>query len=138
MRTHEDKAPAESGHFDELFGACVADAKIPFTPPTLTPAWKTFFDQLGAKGLDDLDRQLLTLLLTRFKGPAGLETLAATVGEESDTLQDVYEPYLLQRGFLARTPRGRAATARAWEHLGLSRPVVDRGTTPNLFEAPGT
>ena len=53
--------PAESGHFDELFGACVADAKIPFTPPTLTPAWKTFFDQLGAKGLDDLDRRTQTL-----------------------------------------------------------------------------
>ena len=55
-------------------------------------------------------------------GPVGLSTLAIAVGEEADTIEDVYEPYLLQCGLLQRTPRGRAATARAYEHLGLERP----------------
>jgi Holliday junction DNA helicase RuvB len=55
-------------------------------------------------------------------GPVGLSTLAVTVGEEQDTIEDVYEPYLLQCGFLKRTPRGRVATARAFEHLGLEPP----------------
>jgi len=87
-------------------------------------------DALGVdhEGLDDLDRQLLTLLLTRFKGgPAGLETLAATVGEESDTLQDVYEPYLIQQGYLQRTPRGRVATEMAAAHLGIPYPGATSG-----------
>ena len=87
-------------------------------------------DALGVdhEGLDDLDRQLLILLLTRFKGgPAGLETLAATVGEESDTLQDVYEPYLIQQGYLQRTPRGRVATEMAAAHLGIPYPGATSG-----------
>lgn len=74
-------------------------------------------------GLDDLDRRLLTLILTRFKGgPVGLDTLAAAVGEEADTIQDVYEPYLIQIGFLHPTHRGRIATEDAARHLNLPPP----------------
>jgi len=74
-------------------------------------------------GLDRLDREILSAVCEKFAGgPVGLSTLAIAVGEEADTIEDVYEPYLLQRGLLQRTPRGRAATPRAYEHLGLERP----------------
>jgi holliday junction DNA helicase RuvB len=74
-------------------------------------------------GLDRLDREILSAVCTTFAGgPVGLSTLAVAVGEESDTVEDVYEPYLLQCGLLQRTPRGRAATARAYAHLGLEPP----------------
>lgn len=70
------------------------------------------------EGLDRLDREILRSVCVTFAGgPVGLSTLAAAVGEEQDTIEDVYEPYLLQRGFLQRTPRGRCATARAFDHL---------------------
>jgi len=72
-------------------------------------------------GLDNIDRRMLRSIIENFAGgPVGLETLAATIGEEAITLEDVYEPYLLQIGFLSRTPRGRVATPKAYEHLGLS------------------
>jgi Holliday junction DNA helicase RuvB len=75
-------------------------------------------------GLDRLDRDLLRALCVRFEGaPVGLSTLAVTVGEEQDTVEDVYEPYLLQCGLLKRTPRGRAATRRAYAHLGIDPPA---------------
>ncbi len=75
-------------------------------------------------GLDRLDRELLRALCVRFEGaPVGLSTLAVTVGEEQDTVEDVYEPYLLQCGLLRRTPRGRAATRRAYAHLGIEPPA---------------
>ena len=71
-------------------------------------------------GLDSLDRRMLRNIIEHYGGgPVGLETLAATVGEEAITLEDVYEPYLLQQGFLARTPRGRCVTQKAYRHLGL-------------------
>jgi Holliday junction DNA helicase RuvB len=74
-------------------------------------------------GLDRLDREILGAVCTKFDGgPVGLSTLAITVGEESDTLEDVYEPYLLQCGLLKRTPRGRMATMGAYRHLGLEPP----------------
>jgi holliday junction DNA helicase RuvB len=74
-------------------------------------------------GLDRLDREILNTICAQFTGgPVGLSTLAIAVNEEADTLEDVYEPYLLQRGLLQRTPRGRAATRRAYEHLGLDPP----------------
>lgn len=76
-------------------------------------------------GLDKLDRQILTTLIVNFKGgPAGLDTLAAAIGEDSGTLEDVYEPYLLKNGFLNRTPRGRMASALAYEHLGFPVPEI--------------
>jgi Holliday junction DNA helicase RuvB len=74
-------------------------------------------------GLDRLDREILRTICEKFGGgPVGLSTLAVSVGEEQDTIEDVYEPYLLQRGLIERTPRGRAATRRAFEHLGLEPP----------------
>jgi len=71
-------------------------------------------------GLDQIDHKLLDTIITKFSGgPVGLETIAAAISEESDTIMDVYEPYLLQLGFLERTPRGRVATPGAYQHLGL-------------------
>jgi Holliday junction DNA helicase RuvB len=79
--------------------------------------------QVDHAGLDRLDREILRAICEMFGGgPVGLSTLAVAVGEEQDTLEDVYEPYLLQRGLIERTPRGRAATRRAFEHLGLEPP----------------
>ena len=82
--------------------------------------------EVDALGLDELDRLILRRLTETFEGrPVGLGTLADSVGEAADTIEDVYEPYLLQEGLLVRTPRGRVATARAWRHLGLEPPRVD-------------
>ncbi|HWD65556.1 MAG TPA: Holliday junction branch migration DNA helicase RuvB [Solirubrobacteraceae bacterium] len=79
--------------------------------------------EVDHEGLDRLDREILRTICEKFSGgPVGLSTLAVSVGEEQDTIEDVYEPYLLQRGLIERTPRGRAATRRAFEHLGLEPP----------------
>jgi Holliday junction DNA helicase RuvB len=79
--------------------------------------------EVDHEGLDRLDREILRSICEKFGGgPVGLSTLAVAVGEERDTIEDVYEPYLLQRGLIERTPRGRAATRRAFEHLGLEPP----------------
>jgi holliday junction DNA helicase RuvB len=79
--------------------------------------------EVDHEGLDRLDREILRVICEKFAGgPVGLSTLAVAVAEEQDTIEDVYEPYLLQRGLLERTPRGRAATRRAFEHLGLDPP----------------
>jgi holliday junction DNA helicase RuvB len=80
--------------------------------------------EVDEAGLDRLDRDILRAVCEKFGGgPVGLSTLAVAVGEEADTIEDVYEPYLLQRGFLMRTPRGRVATDLAFAHLGLARPA---------------
>ena len=79
--------------------------------------------EVDHEGLDRLDREILRAICDKFGGgPVGLSTLAVVVGEEQDTIEDVYEPYLLQRGLIERTPRGRAATKRAFAHLGLDHP----------------
>ena len=76
--------------------------------------------EVDAEGLDKVDMAILSALADRFRGrPVGLNTLAVAVGEEPDTIEDVYEPYLLRKGFIQRTPRGRLATVSAYEHLGL-------------------
>jgi len=76
--------------------------------------------EIDELGLDDVDRRVLRAIIEKFNGgPVGLETIAASISEEADTIMDVYEPYLLQLGFLERTPRGRVATAHAYEHLGI-------------------
>jgi Holliday junction DNA helicase RuvB len=86
--------------------------------------------EVDAAGLDRLDREILRTICAKFDGgPVGLATLAMAVGEEPGTIEDVYEPYLVQSGLLQRTPRGRAATARAWEHLGLE----SAGPASSLF-----
>ncbi|MCZ2102778.1 MAG: Holliday junction branch migration DNA helicase RuvB [Comamonadaceae bacterium] len=84
------------------------------------------------QGFDVMDRKLLQALVMRFDGgPVGLENIAASIGEEADTIEDVIEPYLIQQGFLQRTPRGRVATLAAWRHLGLQPPQGRAG--PDLF-----
>ena len=76
--------------------------------------------EVDALGLDDIDRRILGTIIEKYEGgPVGLDTIAASISEDSSTIMDVYEPYLLQLGFLERTPRGRMATRGAWEHLGL-------------------
>ena len=93
--------------------------------------------EIDTLGLDAMDRELLRALIERFAGgPVGLETLAAAISEESDTVMDVYEPYLLKIGFLQRTPRGRIATRLACEHLGINPASVNalQAAQPALFE----
>lgn len=71
-------------------------------------------------GLDEIDRKMIKTIITKYGGgPVGIDTLAATIGEETDTIEDVYEPYLMRLGFIARTPRGRIATPLAYEHIGM-------------------
>lgn len=87
-------------------------------------------------GLDKVDRAILSSICQRFGGgPVGLSTLAISVGEQTETVEDVYEPFLIQAGLLMRTPRGRVATPAAWAHVGLAVPVgaLDREPPPGLF-----
>jgi Holliday junction DNA helicase RuvB len=82
--------------------------------------------EVDARGFDDLDRRLLRTIIDKYNGgPVGLNSLAASIGEEPDALEDIYEPYLMQIGFLDRTPRGRVVTLRAYEYFGLDRPQQD-------------
>ena len=91
--------------------------------------------EVDGLGLDAVDRRMLTAIIKNFGGgPVGLETLAAVIGEEAITLEDVYEPYLLQLGFINRTPRGRCATAGAYRHLGLEAPADVSGGQASFFE----
>ncbi len=84
-------------------------------------------------GLDKVDRAILRVICERFGGgPVGLSTLAISVGEQPETVEDVYEPFLMQQGLLQRTPRGRIASGAAYEHLGLTPPVVQRAA--GLFD----
>ncbi len=79
--------------------------------------------EVDRMGLDHIDRNILLTMIDKFKGgPVGLDTLAAAIGEDAGTLEDVYEPYLLKSGFLNRTPRGRVVTDMAYHHLGLEIP----------------
>ena len=80
-------------------------------------------DALGidSAGLEDTDRRILSFIIDRFTGgPVGIDTIAASIGEERITIEDVYEPYLLQEGFIHRTPKGRVASEKAYEHLGIN------------------
>jgi Holliday junction DNA helicase RuvB len=92
---------------------------------------------VDAIGLDTMDRRLLQAVIEKFSGgPVGLDNVAAAIGEERDTIEDVLEPYLIQQGFLQRTPRGRIATPAAWRHFGLTSP--DRLASPDLFDDTAT
>ncbi len=97
--------------------------------------------EIDALGLDDLDRRVLLSIVEKFGGgPVGLDTIGASISEESDTIMDVVEPYLLQLGFLERTSRGRVATPHAYQHLEIPLPQqgVDRfPAQPSLFDSPG-
>jgi Holliday junction DNA helicase RuvB len=85
--------------------------------------------EVDAAGLDEMDRRLLRILIEHYRGgPVGVETLAAAMAEPRDTLEDVYEPYLLQQGYLGRTPRGRVANKKAYDHLGIAFEDAPRQT----------
>ena len=80
------------------------------------------------QGFDVMDRKLLEAVIHRFDGgPVGLDNIAASIGEEAGTIEDVIEPYLIQQGYLQRTPRGRMATASIWQHFGLRPPGGSQG-----------
>jgi Holliday junction DNA helicase RuvB len=88
-------------------------------------------------GLDEVDHKVLRSIIEKFDGgPVGLDTIAASISEESDTIMDVYEPYLMQVGFIQRTPRGRVATRLAYEHLGLPPKGPAPSAQPQLWDAP--
>ncbi|HLK70912.1 MAG TPA: Holliday junction branch migration DNA helicase RuvB [Steroidobacteraceae bacterium] len=91
--------------------------------------------QVDPQGLDAMDRRLLLTIIERFEGgPVGIDSLAAALGEERGTLEDVIEPYLIQQGFISRTARGRIATRRAWQHFGLSLPERVAASLPLFGE----
>jgi Holliday junction DNA helicase RuvB len=93
--------------------------------------------EIDELGLDGTDRKMLTAIIKYYSGgPVGLETLAATTGEEAVTIEDVYEPYLLQIGFLSRTPRGRCVTKLAYDHLGI--PYAAHPSQPSFFDTQGS
>ena len=111
---------------------CYAECEIsPRSAPTAPsparsprPLWKLL--DIDTLGLDDIDRRVLHAIIEKFGGgPVGLDTIAAAISEEPDTIMDVHEPYLLQLGFLDRTPRGRIATSLAYEHLNLPQETSD-------------
>ena len=92
--------------------------------PYIFPGFLNSMDLLDVDrlGLDHVDRNLLTTMIEKFQGgPVGLDTLAAAIGEDAGTVEDVYEPYLLKNGFLQRTPRGRVVTDLAYTHLGFDK-----------------
>ena len=89
--------------------------------------------KVDASGFDSMDRRLMMAMIEKFEGgPVGIDSIAAAIGEERDTIEDVYEPYLIQQGFIMRTPRGRVATKRAYLHFGLQPIARDAG--PGLFD----
>ncbi|MCZ6633156.1 MAG: Holliday junction branch migration DNA helicase RuvB [bacterium] len=89
---------------------------------------------IDAQGLDGMDRKLLLVLIEKFGGrPVGIKNLAAALSEEVNTIEEVYEPYLIQEGYLMRQPAGRQATERAYHHLGLELPLEDKGSQEVLF-----
>lgn len=92
--------------------------------------------EVDPQGLDWMDRQLLTAIMEKFDGgPVGIDSLAAAIGEERGTIEDVIEPFLIQQGFMMRTPRGRVVTARTWRYFGLQAPAdSNKSPQPSLFE----
>lgn len=112
--------------FAEVLGRGVVDEAI-----AVSTCERLGVDRLG---LDPMDRRILKTVIDIYEGgPVGVEALAATLAEPRDTIEDVYEPFLLQRGLLARTPRGRVVTRRAYEHLGLEPPKPQSGGQSALF-----
>ena len=91
--------------------------------------------QVDGQGFDTMDRRLLKLIIDNFDGgPVGIESLAAAIGEERGTIEDVIEPYLIQQGFMMRTARGRVATKNAYLHFGLTPPVSEAPPELPLFD----
>jgi Holliday junction DNA helicase RuvB len=91
--------------------------------------------KVDARGFDHMDRRLLSAVIEKFDGgPVGVESLAAAIGEERGTIEDVLEPFLIQQGYLMRTPRGRMATQTAYSHFGLRPPRAQTPVVPDLFD----
>ncbi|MBX2847852.1 MAG: Holliday junction branch migration DNA helicase RuvB [Acidiferrobacterales bacterium] len=91
--------------------------------------------EVDPNGLDNMDRQLLKAIMQKFDGgPVGIDSLSAAIGEERGTIEDVIEPYLIQQGFMMRTPRGRMVTKRAWAHFGLPEPTNSKSPQNKLFD----
>jgi Holliday junction DNA helicase RuvB len=110
------------------FAQVLSDGKIDL--PITQHALKAL--NVDEHGLDDMDNRILLSIIEKFKGgPVGLTTIATSVGEESGTIEEVYEPFLIQEGFLKRTPRGREATEKAYQHLGKTPPLL--GANGTLF-----
>jgi len=106
--------------FAEVLGSGKID------PKTVATACERL--EVDAAGFDEMDRRLLRVIIEDYDGgPVGVETIAAALGEPRDTIEDVYEPYLLQQGYIGRTPRGRVATRKAYEHLGRRAPPKNEG-----------
>ena len=92
--------------------------------------------EVDPNGLDAMDRRLLKAIMQNFDGgPVGIDSLAAAIGEERGTIEDVIEPYLIQQGFMMRTPRGRVVTKRSWAHFGLNHPDQKVGGQEGLFDS---
>ena len=90
---------------------------------------------MDSNGFDMMDRRLLLTIMQKFDGgPVGIDSLAAAIGEERGTIEDVLEPFLIQQGFMLRTARGRMATRTAWQHFGLSPPPAAAAAPPDLFD----
>jgi Holliday junction DNA helicase RuvB len=110
-----------------------ADGQI--TEPVAKLAMDLF--NVDVNGFDDQDRRLLLTIIEKFDGgPVGVDNLAAAIGEDRGTIEDVLEPYLIQQGYLMRTPRGRIATRNAYQHFGFKPPAVPAVDAPDLFEPP--
>ena len=91
--------------------------------------------EVDGLGLDQLDRRYLSMIASNFGGgPVGIETISAGLSEPRDAIEDIIEPYLIQQGFIQRTPRGRVLTANAWRHLGLDAPRDLAATQASLFQ----
>jgi len=92
--------------------------------------------KVDASGFDAMDRRLMMAMIEKFEGgPVGIDSMAAAIGEERDTIEDVYEPYLIQQGFIMRTPRGRVATNRAYLHFGLQpKAAADLGADQTMAD----
>ena len=114
------------------FPATEIDSDDAFTACGMTYAdGEEYAKRLSGKRWDALDRAYLAVICERFDGgPVGIDSLAASLAEDRDTLEFVYEPYLIQEGFLIRTPRGRQVTRRAYEHLGLPPPAASSPSRP--------
>jgi hypothetical protein len=112
--------------------ALSADGRL-MLGPSKEDWWTTALLDVDENGFDEVDRKLLLTIIDKFAGgPVGVNALAASISEEPDAIEDIYEPYLLQIGFLDRTPRGRVATRRAYTHFGRAVPEGGPGQK-NLF-----
>jgi Holliday junction DNA helicase RuvB len=129
-RAHSRSPAAAAARRASPTGCCAGCATTPRSRATAastrpSPTWRWQMLDVDPQGFDLMDRKLLEAVVHRFDGgPVGLDNVAAAIGEEAGTIEDVIEPYLIQQGFLQRTPRGRMATLAAYRHLGVAPPLL--------------